>query len=111
MMSIFWIIIVGYDTLEAYGIVAPNTVQKHLCSFASVIGGVILIGGTILIGGFLVFEAESFEEIHDHFYEFVAGFNDSFYLVYIHCIYKQFFEMNDQFERMIEKRKFPLSLS
>lgn len=98
--------LVGYSVLEEHGFVAPNTFRRNLCHFASVLGSVFLIGGTVLVGGYFVFEAKTFEEFHDNFYEFLTGCNDSFYLIYIHCMCKQFFEMNAHFEKIIKKREF-----
>lgn len=98
--------LVGYTALKEYGFVAPNLFRRYLYNFASLLGCVFLLSGTVLVGGFFVFEAKTFEEIHDNFYQFTTGFNDSFYLIYIHCVCKQFFEMNDHFERIIKMREF-----
>lgn len=96
--------LVGYNTLKEYGFVAPNVFRRYLCDFTSLLGYVVLVSGTSLAGGFLAFEAKTFEEFHDHFYEFATGLNDTFYLAYIHWMCKHFFDLNTYYEQTIQKR-------
>lgn len=99
--------LVGYANLEEFGFVAPNEFRNSLCRFTSFLGYVVLVSGTISSGGFLAFEAESFEEIHDHFYEFATGLNDTFFFICMHYMCRQFFELNDNYEHIIKRRKLP----
>lgn len=101
--------LVGYDILEEYGFVAPNQFQKYLCCFTSLFGYVVLVSATTLMSGFLIFEAENFQEIHNHFYEFATGFNDTIYFVYIHWMCGYYFSLNDKFEQITTKSKFFLN--
>lgn len=97
--------LVGYDMLEEFGLMAPNAFRKYLCSFTSLLGYVMLVSGTILTGASLVFEAETFDEISEHFYEFITLLIETFYLILIHWLCKEFFEINDNYERIIKKRE------
>lgn len=97
--------LVGYDTLEEFGFVAPNAFRKHFCRFNSLMGYAVYIGCTILMGGFLAFEAETFEDISEHFYEFATGLSETFYYVYVHLMCKQLFEMCEQFEEITRERE------
>lgn len=99
-------LLVGYDILEEFGFVAPSAFREHLCSFTSRLGYVVLVSGTFLAGGFLAFDAETFEEIYEHFYEFATGLNYTFYFFSIHWMCKQFFELNDGYDEIIKKREF-----
>lgn len=98
--------LVGYDVLEEYGFVAPNAFRKYLCTFSSLMGNISLLSATILSGGFLVFEANNFEEISEHFYEFASTLNYTFYFISMHWMCKHFFELNDNCEQIIKKREF-----
>lgn len=98
--------VVSYGNLEEFGFVAPNRFRKYLCDFTSLLGYVVLVSGTLLAGGFLAFEAETFEEIYEHFYEFATGLNYTFYFISTHWMCKQFFELNDSYEEIIKKREF-----
>lgn len=59
-----------------------------------------------MVGCFLVFEAETFEEISGHFYEFATVLNDTFYFIMMDSICKHILEINDKYEEIIEKREF-----
>lgn len=96
--------LVGYDILKEYDFKAPNAFRKYLCDFTSLLGYFVLVSGTILVGGFLVIDAKTFEEIHDHSYEFATGLNDTFYFVYIHWMCKHFFYLSNYYEQIIRKR-------
>lgn len=100
--------LVGYSALEEFGFEAPNSFRKHFCRFNSLMGYVVYVSCTILMGGFLVFEAETFEDISEHFYEFATGMSETFYYVYVHLMCKQFFEMCDHFEAITKKRELLL---
>lgn len=97
--------LVGFDILEVNGFVAPNRFRKYLCDFTSVMGYVVLVTATIMASGFLAFEAETYEEISEHFYEFATVLNETFYLIFIHCKCRQFFELTDNYEQIVKKRK------
>lgn len=97
--------LVGYNILEEYDIVAPNTFRKYFCIFTCLLGYGVLLSATVLVTGFLVFEAETFEEFSEHFYEFATTITDTFYFISMHWVCKQFFELNDHFEKIIKKRE------
>lgn len=97
--------LVGYGILEEYGFVAPNRFQKYFCDFTSLMGYVVLVGATILASCYLAFEAETYDEISEHFYEFATVLNETFYLIFIQCKCKQFFELTDNYELIIHKRE------
>lgn len=98
-------LLVGYSVLDEFGFVAPNAFQKHFCRINSLMGFVVYITCTILIGGFLAFEAKTFDDISEHFYEFETGISETFYYVYVHLMCKQFFEMCDHFDEITKIRK------
>lgn len=98
-------LLVGYGILEEYGFVAPNRLQKYFCDFTSLMGYVVLVGATIFTGGFLAFQAETYDEISEHFYEFATVLNETFYLIFIQCKCKQFFELSDNYVLIIRKRE------
>lgn len=100
--------LVGYDVLKEFGFVAPNAFRKCICSFTSLLGCIVLVCGTVLVGCFLIFEAKTFEEICEHFYEFATALNDTFYMITMASICKHVFELNDRFEEIIEKRELIL---
>lgn len=100
--------LVGYDKLQESGFVAPNAFRKHLCSFTSLLGHMVLVSGTFLVGCFLVLEAETFEEVCGHFYEFATGINDTLYFISMDLICKHVFELNDKYEEIVEKRELIL---
>lgn len=97
--------LVGYDNLEEYDFVARNEFRIYLCSFTRLLGYIVLASAMILLSGFFAFEAETFEEIHDHFYEFAMIFNDTFFFISMSWMSKQLFELNDNYERIIKKRE------
>lgn len=97
--------IVGYDTLQGNGFEAPNAYQKYLCNFTSLLGSVSLGCSTILVGCFLLLAAETFEEISGHFYEFATGLNNTLYFVLMESNCRHIFELNGNYEEIIEKRK------
>lgn len=98
--------LVGYDDiLKQFGLEAPNAFGKHLCSFTSLFGYVAYVSCTVLMAGFLAFEAETFDDISEHFYEFATGLSETFYYVYVHLMCKQFFEMSNHFEEITKKRE------
>lgn len=97
--------LVGYNILEEYDIVAPNTFRKYFCIFTCLLGYGVLLSATVLVTGFLVFEAETFEEFSENFYEFATTITDTFYFISMHWVCKQFFELNDHFEKIIKKRE------
>lgn len=101
-------LLVGFDNLEEFGIVAPNRFRKYLCDFTSLMGYVVLLSATIISSGFLAFEAETYDEISEHFYEFTTVLNETFYLIFIQCKCKQFFELIGNYELIIQKRESTL---
>lgn len=99
-------LLVGYSALEVYGLKAPSPFRKYFCLFTSLLGYVVLVSATILVGGFLIFEAETFEEVSGHFYEFATGLNDTFYFISIQWMCKRLFELIGTYQQIIQKRKF-----
>lgn len=97
--------LVGYDNLQGYGLVAPNTYWKYFCSFTHLMGYVVLVTGTVLVGAFLIIDAKTFEEFSEHFYEFATGLNDTFYFILMKWLCKQIFELSEKYEEIIEKRE------
>lgn len=104
----FMPLLVGYSALEVvYGFVAPNANRKYICNFTSLLGCVVLVSSTICVGCFLVFEAETFEEISGHFYEFATALNDTFYFILMmNSTCKHILELNGKYEEIIEQREF-----
>lgn len=101
-------LLVGYNCLTDFGFVPPSTFRKYFCLFASLLGYVVLVSATILVGCFLVFEAETFEEVSGHFYEFATGINDTFYFISMHWMCKGLFELIAKYEQIIQKRELIL---
>lgn len=97
---------VGYDKLQANGFVAPNAYRKYICKFTSLLGSIVLVTSTIIVGGFMVFDARTFEKISGHFYDFATALNDTFYFLLMDSVCIRIFELNDNFEDIIERRQF-----
>lgn len=98
--------LVGYDVLREYSFVTPNVFRRYVSIFTSVLGYIVLVSGTFLAGGFLAFEADTFQDIYEHFYEFATGLNYTFYFISMHWMCEQLFELNDNYEKIIKKREF-----
>lgn len=97
-------ILVGFDVLSKYGITAPNVFQQNLCRFTSLFGYVILSSSVLLMGGFFAFEATNFLDYSDNFYAFETLLIDTFYFTSIQWLYKNIFELNECYEKLIDER-------
>lgn len=109
MMKIFcklMPILVGYDILEEYGFEPSNSFQRYLCSLTSPMGYAMLLGAIIYTSGFLAFEAKTFDEVSEHFYEFATALNETFYFIFIHWNCTNFFELNENYEEIMKKREY-----
>lgn len=92
-------ILVGYDVLLEYDIIAPNLFQKNLCRYTSFLGYIVLLSGVILVFGFLAFEGNKFEDYTDNFFAFITLLNDTFYFLSMPWLCRDILKMNEYYNK------------
>lgn len=103
-------ILVGYKNLRYFDSSAPNLFRKYLYGFTNRLGYFVFVSSVVLAAGSFAFEAKTLQEYSDSFYAFITLLNDTFYFIYMQWLCNDIFELNEDYEKMIAKRKLIISM-
>lgn len=96
-------LLISYDILTPYGLIAPNKIQKYLYHCYITINNLLIFGGLLCIIASLAYEANTLQDYTDNITILAAIVNDALILISLGWRFKQAICLIQNCEDIIEK--------